>query len=276
MKEQKIGIFIQQLRKENNLTQKELGEQLNITDKAISKWERGLSCPDISLIIPLARILGVSASELLNGCKDSEPPSEKTETIIEEALEYSDRTSKNRLEKIRMGVLIFCSVTFLLTVFICFICDFYITGRLSWSLVVTASLVFSWLLLLPLLKAKQGCIRMTLYVLSVTIFIYLFVLGQILDLPLVYTLGSAVSGVSLAGIWCMYFLFYKLKHRLWSAFGGLFLLAIAVSLTINHLTAYFLKDYTSDLISDAVNVVSLIILSMICFAVDRSVFKTRC
>lgn len=54
------------------------------------------------------------------------------------------------------------------------------------------------------------------------------------------------------------------------------MLAIAVSLTINHLTAYFLKDYTSDLISDAVNVVSLIILSMICFAVDRSVFKTRC
>lgn len=51
MKEQKIGTFIQQLRKENNLTQKELGEQLNITDKAISKWERGLSCPDISLVI---------------------------------------------------------------------------------------------------------------------------------------------------------------------------------------------------------------------------------
>lgn len=43
MKEQKIGTFIQQLRKENNLTQKELGEQLNITDKAISKWERGVS-----------------------------------------------------------------------------------------------------------------------------------------------------------------------------------------------------------------------------------------
>ena len=119
MKEQQIGTFIQQLRKENNLTQKELGEQLNITDKAISKWERELSCPDISLIIPLARILGVSASELLNGCKDSEPPSKKTETIIEEALEYSDRTSKNRLEKIKMGILIFCSVTFLLTVFIC-------------------------------------------------------------------------------------------------------------------------------------------------------------
>lgn len=56
---------------------------------------------------------------MLNGSKDSEPPSKKTETIIEEALEYSDRTSKNRLEKIKMGVLSFCSVTFLLTVFIC-------------------------------------------------------------------------------------------------------------------------------------------------------------
>lgn len=59
---------------------------------------------------------------------------------------------------------------------------------------------------------------------------YLFVLGQILNLPLVYTLGSAVTGVSLVGIWCMYFLFYQLKHRLWGAFGGLFLLAIARSM----------------------------------------------
>ena len=63
----KIGSFIAQKRKEANLSQKDLSERLNITDKAISKWERGLSLPDISLLIPLADILRVSLYDLLTG-----------------------------------------------------------------------------------------------------------------------------------------------------------------------------------------------------------------
>lgn len=51
------------------MTQRELAEQLRIIDKAVSKWERGLSCPDISLLTSLAGILGVATSELLNGQK---------------------------------------------------------------------------------------------------------------------------------------------------------------------------------------------------------------
>ena len=50
MDNEKFGKFIQKLRKEKNMTQKQLGEKLNITDKAISKWERGLSFPDISML----------------------------------------------------------------------------------------------------------------------------------------------------------------------------------------------------------------------------------
>ena len=69
MGENKIGQFIAKLRKEKQMTQRELAEQLHITDKAVSKWERGLSCPDISLLTSLAGILGVTTSELLNGKK---------------------------------------------------------------------------------------------------------------------------------------------------------------------------------------------------------------
>ena len=57
MKDSSLGSFLQQLRKENQLTQKELASQLHVTDKAVSKWERDLSAPDISLLIPLAQIL---------------------------------------------------------------------------------------------------------------------------------------------------------------------------------------------------------------------------
>lgn len=61
----KLGTYIQTLRKKNGLTQAALAARLYVTDKAVSKWERGLSCPDISLFPKLADILGVSVSDLL-------------------------------------------------------------------------------------------------------------------------------------------------------------------------------------------------------------------
>lgn len=63
----KTGKLIQECRKKKNLTQKELAEKLFITDKAISKWERGLSFPDITMLTELSNILDVSLEELLNG-----------------------------------------------------------------------------------------------------------------------------------------------------------------------------------------------------------------
>ena len=59
MDKQKIGDFIKEKRKEKELTQKELAEKLEITDRAISKWERGISCPDISLLKDLCKILEI-------------------------------------------------------------------------------------------------------------------------------------------------------------------------------------------------------------------------
>lgn len=64
---EKFGSFLAQLRKERGMIQKELAEKLYVTDKAVSKWERGLSLPDIALLQPLADILGVSVTELLSG-----------------------------------------------------------------------------------------------------------------------------------------------------------------------------------------------------------------
>ena len=65
MKKQSLGQKIAELRKSKNMTQLELANQLNITDKAVSKWERDISCPDINTFPKLAEILGVSVDELL-------------------------------------------------------------------------------------------------------------------------------------------------------------------------------------------------------------------
>ena len=66
----KMGKFISELRKEKGLTQKDIGDKLNITDNSVSKWERGINAPDIYYLGPLSEILGVSVKELLNGEKN--------------------------------------------------------------------------------------------------------------------------------------------------------------------------------------------------------------
>lgn len=69
MDAKKFGTFIAQVRKEKGMTQAELAEKLNITDKAVSKWERGLGFPDINLIEPLAGALEVSILEIMRSQK---------------------------------------------------------------------------------------------------------------------------------------------------------------------------------------------------------------
>ena len=65
MEKQTLGQKISELRKKKNMTQLELANKLNITDKAVSKWERDISCPDINTFPKLAEILEVSVDELL-------------------------------------------------------------------------------------------------------------------------------------------------------------------------------------------------------------------
>ena len=63
--EKTLGNYIAELRKKNGMTQAELAEKLGITDKAVSKWERDLSCPDIALLPRIAEIFGLSVDELM-------------------------------------------------------------------------------------------------------------------------------------------------------------------------------------------------------------------
>lgn len=64
---EKVGMLIRTLRHEHQMTQKQLAEKMNISDKAISKWERGMGCPDVSLLTELSYHLGVNIEEMLCG-----------------------------------------------------------------------------------------------------------------------------------------------------------------------------------------------------------------
>lgn len=66
----KTGKIILELRKEKGMTQKQLADAINISDKTVSKWERGLGCPDVSLLGELSEVLEVNVEKLLGGCLD--------------------------------------------------------------------------------------------------------------------------------------------------------------------------------------------------------------
>ena len=78
-----LGTMIAELRKQHGMTQLELAEKMGVTDKAVSKWERDLSCPDINSLPTLAEILGVSVEELMQIKKEAEAPGSKVAEIME-------------------------------------------------------------------------------------------------------------------------------------------------------------------------------------------------
>ena len=67
MEQERFGLLLRQLRRERGVTQKTLAEQLGVTDKAVSKWERGLGCPDVTYLPQLSQIFGVDLVRLLQG-----------------------------------------------------------------------------------------------------------------------------------------------------------------------------------------------------------------
>lgn len=94
MEKKTIGAFIAALRKANGMTQKDLAERLNVSDKTVSRWERDDGAPDLSLIPVIAEIFGVTCDELLRGERKS--PEERAERSDESETEISQKGEKQR------------------------------------------------------------------------------------------------------------------------------------------------------------------------------------
>lgn len=115
MDAEKVGRFICELRTRKGLTQNELAAKINVTNKAVSRWERGKGFPDISLLGPLAKELDVSILELLNG----EPLSEKENTdanILLNTMQNIKQEQKSK-EKISTLVILTAIVLIMLTAY---------------------------------------------------------------------------------------------------------------------------------------------------------------
>lgn len=136
----KIGKFIAQCRKEKELTQEQLAEKLLITDRAVSKWERGLSLPDADKMLELGTILDISVNELLNGerinMKDYE---KKTEELL---LELAKQDKINN-QKIMTNMWVLLITDFIFYVGILFIsCMTLEEGVLLGSIICCFTILF--------------------------------------------------------------------------------------------------------------------------------------
>jgi len=119
MNQEKIGKFIQEIRKEQNMTQKELAEKLGVSINAVSKWERGICLMDISLLKPLSKLLKVSITEIINGERLLEDDVKlKTEEAIESTIKYSNK----KIKKVKKKNQIILLTVIIIGLFACFFC----------------------------------------------------------------------------------------------------------------------------------------------------------
>lgn len=267
MNHEKMGLFISELRKSNQMTQKDLAAKLNITDKAVSKWERGLSCPDISLLSSIADLLGVTTSELLNGEKNNIAP-EDAKKSIDNALQYADKAVKYKTKSLQT----ICAIVFTLLLFVgiisCAIPDIVITGTFTWSLYPISSIVFTWLVFFPVIKWGKKGIFYTILALSVLIIPFLYVLDTLIKTSeLLMPIGIRMSVIFIVFLWSIFILFTIFKDRWLLATSITMFLAIPVCILIN----FSLSKLIMEPIFDVWDILSFSltgIMSIVLFSID--------
>ncbi len=97
----KIGTFLKTLRKEKNLTQEQLAEQLGVSNRTVSRWETGSNMPDISLLTEIAEFYDVSIPELIYGERKSENMREEVKEVAETMSDYAKAEKENMVKSIR-------------------------------------------------------------------------------------------------------------------------------------------------------------------------------
>lgn len=203
MNQIKIGKFIAECRRKKNLTQAQLAEKLNITDRAVSKWETGKSMPDSSIMLELSEILGITVNELLSG---EEVDMESYEQKANENLIALKRKEENNMTKNTIVSILF-SAALLVGIMVCLICNIAISGSLTWSLIPVSSIVFVWVISIPsIVLGKRGIVA-SLISLSIFIVPYLFSLSSLIKTKEVFSIGSSMAVASIIFLLAVPFLF---------------------------------------------------------------------
>lgn len=264
MTQTEIGRFIAQCRKEKKLTQSQLAEKLNITDRAVSKWETGKCMPDSSIMLELCKILGITVNELLS---EEKIDTENFEKKADENLIALERKAETGMAGKGMASILF-SAALLLGIVVCLICDIAISGKLTWSLIPVSSIAFAWAIFFPaIILGKWGAGLLSL---SVLVIPYLFLLSSIIKVREVFSVGAVMAAVSIVFAWIIAAIFICIgRVRRWAAFGISFLTAIPFMMIVNVMLSKMTEEPAFD-VWDALCGFILIILALASFAGDHA------
>ena len=262
MNQIEIGTFIAKCRKEKKLTQAQLAEKLNITDRAVSKWETGKSMPDASIMLELCEILGITVNELLSGEKID---MESYEKKADENLIALKRKDENNMTK-NVVISILFSAALLTGILVCLICNIAISGNLTWSFIPASSIVFAWAITFPgIILGKRGII-VSFISFSVFIVPYLFLLGSLLKVKEVFSIGAAIAAAFIVFLWIIVAVFKRMERKL-AALGTTFLTAIPFMILVNVILSNMIEEPVFD-VWDMLSAYILLILAFVFFLCD--------
>ena len=119
----RIGSFLKELRKEKNLTQEQLAEQLGVSNRTVSRWETGSNMPDISMLVEIADLYEVSIPEIINGERKSGEMNQETRETAVKMAEYSKNEVKTGKWKVAGGLLIAVGIFIIVSALVMFPSD---------------------------------------------------------------------------------------------------------------------------------------------------------
>lgn len=260
----KIGKFIAELRKENNMTQKQLANILGVTDKAVSKWERGIGYPDISLLQELSKALGVNVNELLAGNRDEmniESNTRKVNDIVLDVIHYSDSVkAKNKLK--RNGY--FLGITFLIAMFVCSICNIAINKEITWAYYPIGGIIVTWITAIPhffVRKYKWLYSLLGFYIASIP---YLFLIEYLSNIKgWVMLLALPIATIGVAYILVIVIMFMKLHISKWYIGSLSMTLFIVIDYIINRIIESYINQNQSIVLKVSIEIFVTILLLII-------------
>lgn len=258
MNQEEIGKFIAKCRKGKNLTQAQLAEKLNITDRAVSKWENGKSMPDSSIMLELCEILGITVNELLSGEKITMENSEKK---ADENLIALKKKDENNIRK-NVVISIIFSTTLLIGFIVCAICDIATSGKLTWSMIPMSSIIFAWIVSFPVMILGKNGFLGGLIAISIFTIPYLYILSNLINVKAVFSIGAIMSLISIVYLWILFGIVNRLKMRKLFALGIIFLSLIPFMILVN----IALSKFISEPIIDVWDILSIFIMLIVAFA----------
>ena len=220
--------------------------------------------PDSSIMLKLCEILGITVNELLSGEKID---MESFEKKADENLIALKRKDENNMTK-NVIISILFSAILLIGIMVCLICNIAISGNLTWSLIPVSSIGFVWVISFPsIILGKRGVV-VSLISLSVFIIPYLFLLGSLIKVKEVFSIGTAVAAISIVFLWIIAAVFNRIgKTRKLIALGTTFLLAVPFEIIVNIILSKMIEEPVFDR-WDMLSVFILLIFAFVSFICD--------